>query len=105
MIPELGHFSLWLALATALLLGVVPLAGAFRDRADWMVLARPLAGLLCLTVGVAFATLVASFVGNDFSVLYVAAHSNSALPLPYRIAGVWGGHEGSLVLWAMMLCL
>jgi cytochrome c-type biogenesis protein CcmF len=105
MIPELGHFSLWLALATSLLLGVIPLAGAARDRADWMALARPLAVLLCLTVGIAFVALVAAFVGNDFSVLYVAAHSNSALPLPYRIAGVWGGHEGSLVLWAMMLCL
>jgi len=105
MIPELGHFSLWLALATALLLGVVPLAGSLRDREDWMVLARPLAAVLFLTVGAAFVSLTAAFVLNDFSVLYVASHSNSALPLHYRIAGVWGGHEGSLLLWAMMLCV
>jgi cytochrome c-type biogenesis protein CcmF len=105
MIPELGHFSLWLALATALLLGIVPLAGSLRERDDWMVLARPLAGVLCVTVGISFVALAAAFVGNDFSVLYVASHSNSALPLHYRIAGVWGGHEGSLLLWAMMLCV
>ncbi len=105
MIPELGHFSLWLALATALLLGVVPLAGSLRQRDDWMVLARPLAGVLCATVTISFLSLTASFILNDFSVLYVANTSNSALPLAYRIAGVWGGHEGSLLLWAMMLCV
>jgi cytochrome c-type biogenesis protein CcmF len=105
MIPELGHFSLWLALATALLLGIVPLAGSLRERNDWMALARPLTGVLALTVGASFVALTSAFVGNDFSVLYVAQHSNSALPLAYRIAGVWGGHEGSLLLWAMMLCV
>ena len=103
MIPELGHFALWLAFGTALLLGAVPLTGALRGRTDWMVTARPLAYALCATVLVSFVCLTASFVGNDFSVLYVAQHSNSALPLAYRIAGVWGGHEGSLLLWAMML--
>ena len=105
MIAELGHFSLWLALGLALVLAIVPLAGSIRGRADGMVLARPLAGLMFVTVGLAFASLAASFVNNDFSVLYVAQHSNTALPLAYRVAGVWGGHEGSLLLWAMMLCL
>ena len=105
MIPELGHFSLWLALGLSLMLATVPLAGSIRGRADWMVLARPLAGLLFVTVVLAFASLAASFVNNDFSVLYVAQHSNTALPLAYRVAGVWGGHEGSLLLWALMLCL
>jgi cytochrome c-type biogenesis protein CcmF len=105
MIPELGHFSLWLALATALLLGIMPLAGTLRERDDWMALARPLAAALCIAVGVAFISLTASFVRNDFSVLYVASNSNSALPLQYRIAGVWGGHEGSLLLWVTMLCV
>jgi cytochrome c-type biogenesis protein CcmF len=52
----------------------------------------------------AFACLTHAFVSNDFSVLYVVQHSNSALPLPYRIAGVWGGHEGSILLWALILC-
>jgi len=105
MIPELGHFLLWLALGTALVLGVLPLAGAARGRADWMALARPLAYTLALLVVLAFAALTAAFIQHDFSVLYVASNSNSALPLPYRIAAVWGGHEGSLLLWTLMLSL
>ena len=103
MIPELGHFALWIALALALVLGVVPMAGAARGRSEWMGLARPLAGGMFAIVGLSFVLLTSSFVGNDFSVLYVAQHSNSALPLPYRMAGVWGGHEGSLLLWVLML--
>jgi cytochrome c-type biogenesis protein CcmF len=105
MIPELGHFALWLAFAVAIVLGTVPLTGALRGKADWMSTARPLAYVLGALVLTAFVFLAASFVRNDFSVLYVANHSNSALPLQYRIAGVWGGHEGSLLLWAMMLCV
>jgi cytochrome c-type biogenesis protein CcmF len=105
MIPEIGHFLLWLALGTSLALGTLPLAGAARERPDWMALARPLSYALAFLVVLAFACLVASFVRHDFSVLYVASNSNSALPLPYRIAGVWGGHEGSLLLWVLMLCL
>ena len=105
MIPELGHFALWLALGTSLLLGVMPLAGAQTGRPHWMATARPLAYGLGAMVVVSFVSLASSFVGNDFSVLYVAQHSNSALPLAYRIAGVWGGHEGSLLLWALMLCV
>jgi cytochrome c-type biogenesis protein CcmF len=105
MIPELGHFALWLALGVSLVLGVVPMAGAQRGRADWMALARPAALLLFVLVAIAFACLMASFIRHDFSVLYVASNSNSALPLPYRIAAVWGGHEGSLLLWVLMLCV
>ena len=105
MIPELGHFALWLALGVSLVLGVVPMLGAARGRADWMALARPATTLLFVLVALAFACLMASFVRHDFSVLYVASNSNSALPLPYRIAGVWGGHEGSLLLWVLMLCV
>jgi cytochrome c-type biogenesis protein CcmF len=103
MIPELGHFLLILALGVALSQGVLCLLGAHRRRADWMALARPMTVLrFTLTAG-AFACLVASFVRHDFSVLYVASNSNSALPLHYRIAGTWGGHEGSLLLWLLML--
>jgi cytochrome c-type biogenesis protein CcmF len=103
MIPEIGHFLLWIALGVALILGVIPLAGATRGRDDWMAIARPATyALFWLIVG-AFVCLVASFVRHDFSVLYVANNSNSALPLEYRIAGVWGGHEGSLLLWVQML--
>ena len=105
MIPELGHFALWLAFGTSLLLGVLPLAGAQTGRAHWMATGRPLAYTLGALVVVSFVSLATSFVHNDFSVLYVAQHSNSALPLAYRIAGVWGGHEGSLLLWALMLCV
>ncbi len=104
MIPELGHFLLWLALGVAVILSTLPLAGAARSNVAWMALARPTAYLLFMLVALSFACLTASFVRHDFSVLYVASNSNSALPLEYRIAAVWGGHEGSLLLWVLMLC-
>ena len=103
MIPELGHLLLILALGISLVQGVLPMVGAHRGRGDWMALARPGAYFQALLVALSFACLTASFVRHDFSVLYVASNSNSALPLPYRIAGVWGGHEGSLLLWVLML--
>ncbi len=105
MIPEIGHFSLWLALGIALVMGAVPLAGAQIGRADWMALARPLAYAMFLCVALAFGCLVSAFVNHDFSVAYVVSNSNTALPLQYRVAGVWGGHEGSLLLWVLMLAL
>jgi cytochrome c-type biogenesis protein CcmF len=105
MIPELGQVALILALAIALAQGVLGFAGAAKGRGDWMALARPLTLIQCGLVLVALAALAASFVRNDFSVLYVASNSNSALPLPYRLAAVWGGHEGSLLLWVAMLVL
>jgi cytochrome c-type biogenesis protein CcmF len=103
--PELGQFALALALVIALVQGTVPLAGAARGSHAWMSLARPAAQGQFVFVVVAFACLTYSFVNNDFSVLYVASHSNTALPLEYRVAGVWGGHEGSLLLWVLMLTL
>jgi len=105
LIPEIGHFALWLALGVALALGVVPMAGAASGRSDWMGLARAGAYALFALVTLAFICLVSSFVRHDFSVLYVASNSNTALPLQYRVAGVWGGHEGSLLLWVEMLCI
>jgi cytochrome c-type biogenesis protein CcmF len=105
MIPELGHLALWLALGVSAVLGVVPLAGAQKGRADWMALARPLAAAEFVFVAFAFGCLVASFVQHDFSVQNVAANSNSALPLAYRVAASWGSHEGSLLLWVLMLCI
>ena len=105
MIPELGQVALILALAVALAQATLGLAGAARGRADWMALSRPLTLAQGLLVAAAFAALVACFVRHDFSVLYVAQNSNSQLPLPYRVAGVWGGHEGSLLLWVTMLAL
>ncbi len=105
MIPELGHFALWLALGVAVILGVLPMAGAQRNNAQWMDLARPAAHLIFILVAFAFLCLAASFVRHDFSVLNVATNSNSALPLQYRVAATWGSHEGSLLLWVFMLCV
>ena len=105
MIPELGTFALVLALLVALVQGTLPLIGAQRGAAAWIALARPASATLFLLVALAFGCLTASFIDNDFSVLYVAQHSNSRLPIEYRIAGVWGGHEGSLLLWVQMLAL
>src|SRR5437773_915589 len=103
MIPELGQIALLLALAVACIQGTLPLVGAARGRTDWMALARPAAQTHFVLVAVAFVCLTSAFVRNDFSVVYVATNSNSALPLAYRVAGVWGGHEGSLLLWLMLL--
>jgi cytochrome c-type biogenesis protein CcmF len=103
MIPELGHFALILALICAVVQGVVPLVGAHRNDTAWMTLARPAAQAQFLMVFVAFCCLTYAFIANDFSVSYVAEHSNSQLPTVYRFAAVWGGHEGSLLLWVLML--
>ena len=103
MIPELGQLALSLALIVALLQGILPLAGAARGDPAWMGVARPAAQAQALLVAFAFGCLVYSFAVNDFSVQYVASNSNSALPLQYRIAGAWGGHEGSFLLWCTML--
>ena len=103
MTPELGQFALCLALIVALAQSFFPLLGASRRNFGWMALARPAAQAQALLVAFAFGCLTYAFVANDFSVAYVAMHSNTALPLHYRIAGVWGGHEGSLLLWALML--
>ncbi len=103
MIPEIGHFALILAFVLSLLLGVVPLVGSLRGITSWVLLARPLALNLLLMVAVSYACLTWASVNSDFSVAYLANHSNSQLPLIYRISGVWGGHEGSLLLWALVL--
>jgi cytochrome c-type biogenesis protein CcmF len=104
MIPELGHFALILALPVAAVLGILSLAGGQNGRADWMALARPGAQVLWVLTGFSFLCLTYAFYTNDFSVLYVSQHSNTQLPAIYRIAAVWGGHEGSLLLWLLMLC-
>jgi len=103
MIPELGQLALALALVVALVQGFMPLWGAAKGNVAWMSLARTGAQGQALLVAFAFGCLTYAFVTNDFSVQYVAMHSNSALPLHYRVSGVWGGHEGSLLLWCLML--
>jgi cytochrome c-type biogenesis protein CcmF len=105
MIPELGNFSLMLGLCLALVQGILPIAGSFRGNARWMAMARSAAAGQFVFVTLAFVCLVYAFVNNDFSVTYVASNSNSMLPVYYRIAGTWGGHEGSLLLWSWMLVI
>ena len=103
MIPEIGQISLALALCLALALTVFPLAGAHTGNARWMAVAKPCAlGMLAFTA-LAFAMLAVSFSRHDFSVHYVALHSNLKLPALYRFAAIWGAHEGSLVLWQLIL--
>ncbi|MCF7750787.1 heme lyase CcmF/NrfE family subunit [Bacillus subtilis subsp. subtilis] len=105
MLPELGQILLVTALLMAVLQAVLPLWGAQRGYPAWMAVARPAAfAQLALLLG-AFGVLTAAFVTQDFSVRYVAENSNSLLPLAYRYSAVWGAHEGSLLLWALVLAL
>src|SRR4051812_22298475 len=103
MIPELGHFALILALLLALVLGTLPLIGAAKRISAWTAIARPVAQGQFLFVAIAWGCLAYSFLTSDFSVLNVATNSNSQLPIQYRIAATWGSHEGSLLLWVLML--
>ncbi len=103
MIPEVGSFLLCLALGVSLLLIIYPLWGVARRDTRLMVLARPLAVGLFACVAGAFLVLIHAFVANDFSVAYVADNSNSLLPVWYRVAATWGAHEGSLLLWVLLL--
>jgi len=105
MIPELGHFSLILALLMALMLGTLPLIGAARGVRAWMVLARPVARGQFVFVAFAWGCLAYSFVTSDFSVLNVSINSNSQLPDYYKFAATWGSHEGSMLLWVFMLSI
>lgn len=105
MIPELGHFALILALLIALVQGTLPLVGAARGERRFMALARPAAQAQFAFVAAAFGCLVYAFVTDDFSVLNVASNSNTLLPLPYKVAASWGSHEGSMLLWVLMLAL
>ncbi len=107
MIPELGNFALMLAALVAVMQGVLPIAGTLVRNPQTQVtlqsLARPTAALQFVLVAFAFGALASAFLTNDFSVLYVSQHSNSLLPKPYQFAALWGGHEGSLLLWVLLL--
>ena len=105
MIPEIGHYALILALFAALIQGTLPLAGAQRGDVAWMALARPAAGIQFIFILTAFLALMHAYVTSDFSVLNVVNNSHSAKPLLYKISGVWGNHEGSMVLWMLILSL
>src|SRR5215207_3944779 len=105
MIPEIGQFALIIALLLALTQATFPLIGASRGNRAWIALAAPTGQAQFIFVVIAFCCLGYSFITNDFSVLNVFTNSNSQLPLHYRLAATWGSHEGSLLLWALMLGL
>lgn len=103
ILPELGHFALILALAMAALQAVVPLWGAATRRPLWMAFAQPMAWGQFAFLVIAYVCLTASFALDDFSVAYVAHNSNSLLPWYYKLSAVWGSHEGSVLLWVLIL--
>ncbi|HEX7776453.1 MAG TPA: heme lyase CcmF/NrfE family subunit, partial [Parvibaculum sp.] len=105
MIDELGHFALVLALGVALVQMVVPMIGAHRRDAGLMAIAKPAALLQLGLIAFVFAALVYAFVTSDFSLVLVADNSHTTKPLIYKIAGVWGNHEGSMVLWVLILSI
>jgi cytochrome c-type biogenesis protein CcmF len=105
MIAELGHFSLCLAFALALAQTVLPLWGAARGHARLVASAAPLAVGQLLATAAAFAALLAVFAANDTSVVNVVQNSHSAKPMLYKLAGAWGNHEGSMLLWVLILAL
>jgi cytochrome c-type biogenesis protein CcmF len=105
MIPEIGHFALILALAVSLVQAVVPMAGAARNDAGWMAVAAPASVVQFLCIATSFGCLIHSFATSDFSVINVAQNSNSLQPMIFKVASTWGNHEGSMVLWVMILAL
>ncbi len=105
MIPELGHFALALACVLAFAQSVLPIVGAHRRDVRWMATAGPLAAGTLVCVGVAFGCLLWAFAVNDTTVSNVVQNSHSAKPLIYKFSGAWGNHEGSMVLWVLILAL
>ncbi|WP_417741168.1 heme lyase CcmF/NrfE family subunit [Salipiger sp.] len=105
MITELGHFALILAALVACVQAVVPMIGAHKRWPGWMAVAEPAATAQFLLVLISFAALTHAFVTSDFSLRLVVMNSHSAKPMLYKISGVWGNHEGSMLLWVMILSL
>ena len=105
MISELGHFALSLAFVVALFQAVVPLVGAGKGWVDWMRASVPAALMQFLLTGLSFAALTHAFVTSDFSVRLVAAHSNSQMPVMFKVSATWGNHEGSMLLWVLILTI
>jgi cytochrome c-type biogenesis protein CcmF len=105
MIPEIGHFALILALSLAICQGLFPLLGAHRNDETMMAVGRTAANGQLFFVTFAFGCLVWAFVQSDFSVLYVANHSQLSLPTIYKVSAVWGAHEGSLLMWILILAI
>ena len=105
MITELGHFSLILAFGVAIIQMVVPMIGAHRRLPGWMAVAEPAAGAQFALTALAFGALMWAFITSDFSLRLVVANSHSAKPMLYKISGTWGNHEGSMLLWVLIVTL
>lgn len=105
MIAELGHFALILALAVAVVQSIVPLIGAQRGWSGWMAVGEPAASAQFLLIAVSFAAVTYAFVTSDFSLQLVYANSHTDKPMLYKVTGVWGNHEGSMLLWVLILAL
>ncbi|MFT7091211.1 MAG: cytochrome c-type biogenesis protein CcmF [Candidatus Azotimanducaceae bacterium] len=103
MIAEVGHYSLILALGLSVCLAVIPALGVYQKRVAWMQLGNSLSVGIFVFVFIAFCCLANAFLSNDFSVLYVARNSNTALPVIYKISAIWGAHEGSFLLWILVM--
>ena len=105
MIAEIGHFCMIIALCMAVIQGVLPVIGAHRLISNWIAVAKPAAYAQLLFVALSYSCLTYAFLVHDFSVLYVARNSNTGLPVMYLFSGVWGAHEGSLLLWSLVLAI
>ncbi len=105
MIPEIGQLALIISLALSVVLAIIPMAGTFSGNARWVNVAKPTARALFVFMLLSFLSLVYAFVVDDFSVAYVASNSNTYLPVMYKVSAVWGGHEGSLLLWGLILAV
>lgn len=105
MLNELAHFALILALGVALIQMILPMVGASTGRRSWMAIAEPAATSQVILVGFSFGVLMWAFIQSDFSLALVYNNSHTAKPLIYKISGVWGNHEGSMLLWVLILTL
>ena len=105
MITELGHFALMLAFGVAIIQVIVPLVGAAKGWSGWMAVAEPAATVQFLLVAASFGALTWAFVTSDFSLAVVVANSHSMKPMIYKISGTWGNHEGSMLLWVLIVAL
>ena len=103
MSPELGHLAVIAALCLSFFQAIIPMAGSFVGHRSWMRLGHSLALGQFVFLGLAFVCLISVFIQDDFSVAYVANNSNTLLPLHYKVSAVWGAHEGSLLLWTLIL--
>lgn len=105
MLAELGHFALVLALMMGILLSIYPMWGAYKNHSRMMAVAKPLAIGMFVFTAFAYACLTHGFITDDFSLSYVANTSNSTLPIYYKVTAVWGGHEGSFLLWVLIFSM